>query len=42
MQPLGAPALPLYAISVSADLKRAVAVQRAYNADAWMYNVVKR
>jgi len=42
MQSLGAPALPLFAISVSSDLKRAVAVQRSYNADAWMYNVVKR
>ncbi len=41
-QRLGAPALPLFAISVSGDLKRATAVQRNYNADAWMYNVVKR
>ncbi len=42
LQPLGAPALPLYDISVSGDLKHVTAVQRDYNADAWMYNVVKR
>ncbi|MHB1862885.1 MAG: protein kinase domain-containing protein [Gemmatimonadaceae bacterium] len=42
MQRLGAPPVPLFEISVSGDLKRAIAVQRNYNADAWMYNVVKR
>ncbi len=42
MQRLGAPALPLFDVSVSGDVKRATAVQRGYNADAWMYNVVKR
>ncbi|MDE3128514.1 MAG: hypothetical protein KGL38_10945, partial [Gemmatimonadota bacterium] len=42
MQRLGSPDVPLYQVSVSGDLKRATAVQRNYNADAWMYNVVKR
>ena len=42
MARLGAPPVPLFGISVSSDLKRATAVQRSYNADAWMYNVVKR
>ena len=42
MQPLGSPDVPLFQVSVSADLKRATAVQRNYNADAWMYSVVKR
>ena len=42
MQMLGSPNVPLYQVSVSGDLKRATAVQRNYNADAWMYNVVKR
>ncbi len=42
MQRLGAPALPLFFVSVSGDLKRGIAVQRSYNADAWMYNVVTR
>ncbi|MDE3151624.1 MAG: serine/threonine-protein kinase [Gemmatimonadota bacterium] len=39
---IGAPLVPLYGVTVSADLKRATAAQRSYNADAWMYNVVKR
>ncbi|MGH7688405.1 MAG: hypothetical protein ACREN3_02230, partial [Gemmatimonadaceae bacterium] len=42
MQRLGAPPIPLFQISVSSNLKRATAVQRNYNADAWMYNVLKR
>jgi hypothetical protein len=42
MQSLGSPALPLYMASLSGDLKRATAVERTYNADAWMYTVVKR
>ena len=42
MQSLGSPAVPLLWGSVSADLKRATAIQRDYNADAWMYTVVKR
>lgn len=42
MQSLGSPAVPLFLTSVSADLKRATAVERSYNADAWMFNVVKR
>ena len=42
MARLGAPPVPLFGISVSSDLKRATAVQRSHNADAWMYNVVKR
>lgn len=42
MQSLGSPNVPLFQVSVSADLKRATAVERNYNADAWMYNVVKR
>ncbi len=41
MQRLGAPPLPLFTVSVSADLKRATAVQRDYDADAWMFNVVQ-
>ncbi len=41
MQSLGSPALPLFLVSVSGDLKRATAVERTYNADAWMYTVVK-
>jgi hypothetical protein len=32
----------LVGVSASADLKRAVAFDRDYHADAWMYNVVKR
>jgi hypothetical protein len=36
---LGTPPIPLQAISVSADLKRATVVQRDYRADAWMYQV---
>jgi hypothetical protein len=27
--------------SVSGDLQRTTAIQRTYNADAWMYTVVK-
>ena len=42
MQSLGSPAVPLLWGSVSADLKHATAIQRDYNADAWMYTVVKR
>ncbi|MGH7649800.1 MAG: hypothetical protein ACREND_16940, partial [Gemmatimonadaceae bacterium] len=42
MQSLGSPAVPLYLASVSRDLKRATAVERNYDADAWMYTVVKR
>jgi hypothetical protein len=42
MQLLATPAHPLLGVSVSGDLKRAVAFQRDYNADAWMYDVVKR
>jgi hypothetical protein len=42
MQLIATPAHPLLGVSVSADLKRAVAFQRDYNADAWMYDVVKR
>lgn len=42
MQSLGSPALPLFVTTVSSDLKRAAAVERNYNADAWMYTVVKR
>ena len=41
-QLLGSPARPLVGVSVSADLKRAVAFDRDYHADAWMYNVVRR
>jgi Protein kinase domain len=41
MQRLGSPPVPLLAVSVSSDLKRATAVERNYNADAWMYNVVR-
>ncbi|HXJ32176.1 MAG TPA: hypothetical protein VNG35_16180, partial [Gemmatimonadales bacterium] len=32
---------PLLGISVSGDLKRATATERAYQADAWMYEVVR-
>jgi hypothetical protein len=39
---LGSPPRPLVGVSVSADLKRAVAFDRDYHADAWMYNVVRR
>ncbi len=42
MERIGSPPVPLFFVTVSADLKRAVAVQRSYNADAWMYNVVER
>ena len=42
MQSLGSPSVPLFWVSVSGDLKRATAVERTYNADAWMYSVVKR
>ena len=42
MQRIGEPPLPLYSVNVSGDLKRGIAVQRSYNADAWMYNVLKR
>ena len=42
MQSLGSPAVPLFWGSVSGDLKRATAVERTYNADAWMYTVAKR
>ncbi|HEX6807633.1 MAG TPA: protein kinase [Gemmatimonadaceae bacterium] len=42
MQSLGSPAVPLFIASVSGDLGRATAVERDYNADAWMYTVVKR
>jgi hypothetical protein len=41
-QLLGSPPRPLVGVSASADLKRAVAFDRDYHADAWMYNVVKR
>ena len=40
-QRLGSPARPLLGVSVSADFKRATAVERDYHADAWMYNVVR-
>jgi hypothetical protein len=40
-QLLGSPPRPLLGVSVSDDLKRAVAFDRDYHADAWMYNVVK-
>ena len=40
-QLLGSPPRPLVGVSVSGDLKRAVAFDRDYHADAWMYNVVK-
>ncbi|HWG52885.1 MAG TPA: protein kinase [Gemmatimonadaceae bacterium] len=42
MRSLGSPSVPLFMVSASADLKRATAVGRTYNADAWMYTVVKR
>ena len=42
MQSLGSPAVPLLWSTVSADLERATAMERTYNADAWMYTVVKR
>ncbi len=42
MQSLGSPPVPLYVLSASGDLKRAVSVERNYSADAWMYSVVKR
>ena len=42
MQSLGSPAVPLLWSTVSADLERATATERTYNADAWMYTVVKR
>jgi hypothetical protein len=41
MQSLGSPAVPIYLSSVSGDLQRTTAIQRTYNADAWMYTVVK-
>jgi hypothetical protein len=41
-QLLGSPPRPLVGVSTSADLKRAVAFDRDYHADAWMYNVVRR
>jgi hypothetical protein len=41
-QLLGSPPRPLVGVSVSGDLKRAVAFDRDYHADAWMYNVVTR
>jgi Tol biopolymer transport system component len=41
-QLLGSPPRPLLGVSASADLKRAVAFDRDYHADAWMYNVVRR
>jgi hypothetical protein len=41
-QLLGSPPRPLVGVSASADLKRAVAFDRDYHADAWMYNVVRR
>ncbi len=41
MRKIASPPIPLFGVSVSADLKRATAVERNYNADAWMYNVVK-
>jgi hypothetical protein len=40
-QLLGSPPRPLVGVSVSGDLKRAVAFDRDYHADAWMYNVIK-
>ncbi|HET7374832.1 MAG TPA: protein kinase [Gemmatimonadaceae bacterium] len=40
-QLLGSPPRPLVGVSVSQDLKRAVAFDRDYHADAWMYNVVR-
>ena len=42
IQLLGSPPRPLVGVSVSGDLKRAVAFDRDYHADAWMYNVVTR
>jgi len=41
-QLLGSPPRPLVGVSVSGDLKHAVAFDREYHADAWMYNVVRR
>lgn len=38
---IGTP-FPFLQVSVSGDLKRAAAVTRNNDADAWMYNVVKR
>jgi hypothetical protein len=38
---VGGSARPLLGISVSGDLKRATATERAYQADAWMYEVVR-
>jgi len=38
---LGSPSRPLVGVSVSKDLKRAVAFDRDYRADAWMYSVVR-
>ena len=40
-QLLGSPARPLVGVSVSQNLERAVAFDRDYHADAWMYNVVR-
>jgi hypothetical protein len=40
-QLLGSPPRPLVGVSVSQDLKRAVAFDRDYHADAWMYSVVR-
>ncbi|HTI63544.1 MAG TPA: protein kinase [Gemmatimonadaceae bacterium] len=40
-QLLGSPSRPLVGVSVSKDLKRAVAFDRDYRADAWMYSVVR-
>ncbi len=41
LERLGAPPRPLLGITVSGDLKRATAIERTYQADAWMYEVVR-
>jgi Protein kinase domain/WD40-like Beta Propeller Repeat len=40
-QLLGSPSRPLLGVSASRDLKRAVAFDREYHADAWMHGVVR-
>ena len=42
LERIGAPGRPLLGITASADLKRATAVGRDYQADAWMYDVQRR
>jgi hypothetical protein len=41
MQRIGAPARPVRLVTVSQDLKHAVASERDYRADAWMNKVIK-